>query len=54
LVRPGPACGRTAIPIADAVVAEIQAEWAPHLGAERAAQLRTALTALREITDPYA
>ena len=36
-----------------AVVAEIEARWVAHLGATRAAQLREALTMLREITDPY-
>jgi DNA-binding MarR family transcriptional regulator len=46
--------GQQAIPVANAVVAEIEAEWNAHLGARKAAQLRDALTALREITDPYA
>lgn len=36
-----------------AVVAEIEARWVAHLGEARAAQLREALTMLREITDPY-
>ena len=40
--------------VADAVVAEVEAEWTAHLGAAQAAQLRKALTSLREITDPYA
>lgn len=46
--------GKRAIPIAQATVAEIEAEWETHLGAARMAQLRQALTELREITDPYA
>ena len=32
----------------------IEAEWTAHLGKRRMAQLREALTMLREITDPYA
>jgi hypothetical protein len=36
------------------VIAEVEAEWTAHLGAAQTAQLRQALTALREITDPYA
>lgn len=46
--------GAQTIPIAAAVVAEVEAEWTAHLGATRAAQLRQALLTLREITDPYA
>jgi DNA-binding MarR family transcriptional regulator len=46
--------GKQAIPIADAAVAEVEAEWEAHLGARRMAQLRRTLTKLREITDPYA
>lgn len=46
--------GARAIPIAAAVVAEIEAEWTAHLGTTQAAQLRRALTSLRELTDPYA
>lgn len=46
--------GARTIPIAAAVVAEIEAEWTAHLGATQAAQLRRALLSLREITDPYA
>jgi hypothetical protein len=34
-------------------VAEVEAEWTAHLGKRRMAQLRQALTRLREITDPY-
>ena len=40
-------------PVADAVVAEVEAEWRAHLGERRWRQLREALTMLREITDPY-
>ncbi|MGW5635758.1 MarR family winged helix-turn-helix transcriptional regulator [Streptomyces sp. NPDC003832] len=40
--------------VADAVVAEVEREWARHLGARRMGQLREALTLLREITDPWA
>jgi DNA-binding MarR family transcriptional regulator len=46
--------GHRTMPVADAVVAEVEAEWTAHLGAVQAAQLRKALTSLREITDPYA
>ena len=46
--------GARTIPVAAAVVAEIEAEWTAHLGATQAAQLRRALKSLREITDPYA
>lgn len=43
-----------AIPVADAAIAEVTAEWEAHLGKQRMAQLRRTLTQLREITDPYA
>jgi DNA-binding MarR family transcriptional regulator len=46
--------GRAALPVAAAVVAEVEAEWTAHLGTRRMAQLRGALLALREITDPWA
>jgi DNA-binding MarR family transcriptional regulator len=52
LVRVAPR-GAAAIPIAAAVVAEVEAEWAAHLGTARMAALRRALVSLREITDPY-
>ena len=42
-----------AIPVADAEITRIEAEWSRHLGARRMADLRDALTRLREITDPY-
>lgn len=41
------------VPIARAEEARIEAEWEEHLGTERMAHLRDALTSLREITDPY-
>jgi DNA-binding MarR family transcriptional regulator len=46
--------GRKAVPIASAVVAEVEAEWTAHIGKRRMAQVRDALTRLREITDPVA
>ncbi|SDC95338.1 DNA-binding transcriptional regulator, MarR family [Geodermatophilus telluris] len=45
--------GLEVVAIARRVEAEVEAEWTAHLGEEAAAQLRTALTRLREITDPY-
>ena len=45
---------QAALPIARAEEARIVAEWQAHLGDERMDQLRQALTAMREITDPYA
>jgi DNA-binding MarR family transcriptional regulator len=45
--------GAELIPIARAEEARIEAEWTEHLGRRRMSQLRGALTALREITDPY-
>jgi DNA-binding MarR family transcriptional regulator len=45
--------GAAAIPIAAAVIAEVEAEWTAYLGGQRMAQLRRSLTRLREITDPY-
>jgi DNA-binding MarR family transcriptional regulator len=45
--------GLAAQPIADAVVADVEAEWAAHLGPAQWTALRRALTALRGITDPY-
>jgi DNA-binding MarR family transcriptional regulator len=46
--------GEAAIAVARVVEAEVEAEWARHLGRQATAQLRRALTRLREITDPYA
>jgi DNA-binding MarR family transcriptional regulator len=42
-----------AVPLARAEEDRIEAEWREHLGPGRMRQLREALTALREITDPY-
>ena len=41
------------VPFARAEEDRIEAEWAEHLGPVRMAQLREALEALREVTDPY-
>jgi DNA-binding MarR family transcriptional regulator len=46
--------GRKAVRVAARAVAEVEREWAAHLGTRRTQQLRDALTALRGITDPYA
>ncbi|MFI5890126.1 MarR family winged helix-turn-helix transcriptional regulator [Actinoplanes sp. NPDC051513] len=45
--------GAAAVPIAAAIVAEVEAEWDAHLGKQRMTQLRQHLTRLREVTDPY-
>ena len=45
--------GEAAVAVAREAEAEIEAEWERHLGAEATAELRRALTRLREITDPY-
>ncbi|AIY16431.1 MarR family transcriptional regulator [Pimelobacter simplex] len=45
--------GRAVQRVARREEAAIEREWAAHLGAERMAVLQDALTALREITDPY-
>jgi DNA-binding MarR family transcriptional regulator len=52
LVRMTPRA-EAALPIARAEEDRIEAEWQAHLGAARMNQLRQALTALRDITDPY-
>ena len=46
--------GEEVIRIARMAEAEVEAEWVAHLGARQAEQLRSALTRLREIADPYA
>jgi DNA-binding MarR family transcriptional regulator len=55
LVRIAARGGRV-LPVAAAAVAEVEAEveaeWARHLGARRMQQLRDALTRLAEIADP--
>lgn len=45
--------GAAAQPVADAAVAEVEAEWRGLLGDRRWAHLRDALSRLREVTDPY-
>jgi DNA-binding MarR family transcriptional regulator len=45
--------GLGVVAIARRVEAEVEAEWTAHLGEEATAQLRAALTRLREVTDPY-
>lgn len=45
--------GQAAVAAARQAEAEVEAEWARHLGTAATAQLRHALTRLREITDPY-
>ncbi len=45
--------GAATVPISAKIIAEIEAEWAAHIGTRRMGQLRDALTRLREITDPY-
>ena len=45
--------GQALVAIARRVEAEVEAEWTAHLGEETTAQLRAALTRLRELTDPY-
>lgn len=39
---------------ANKIAAQVEQEWAEHLGARRMGHLREALNRLREITDPYA
>lgn len=46
--------GQRAIPLAAQVLEQVEAEWAAHLGKRRMAQLKSILSELREITDPYA
>ncbi|MFI7540534.1 MarR family winged helix-turn-helix transcriptional regulator [Actinoplanes sp. NPDC049599] len=52
LVRIAPR-GAAAVQVARGAEARIEAVWAGHLGRTGTAQLRRALTSLREITDPY-
>jgi DNA-binding MarR family transcriptional regulator len=52
LVRVAPR-GAAAVQASLSVVAEVEARWTAYLGETRTAQLREALTILREITDPY-
>jgi DNA-binding MarR family transcriptional regulator len=53
LIRPAP-LGLEAAALAAPVVAQVEAEWTAHLGAETMAGLRAALVRLREVTDPWA
>lgn len=46
--------GHELIALGTPVVREIEAAWEAHLGAARTRELRRSLTALRQITDPYA
>jgi len=46
--------GRAAAQEAMQVVIGVEQEWTEHLGPRTTAQLRAALTRLREVTDPYA
>lgn len=46
--------GRQLVDLSLPVVRRIEADWEAHLGRTRARQLREALSALREITDPFA
>ena len=52
LVRMTPRA-EAALPLARAEEDRIEAEWRAHLGPELMDHLRDALTALRDITDPY-
>jgi DNA-binding MarR family transcriptional regulator len=52
LVRIAPR-GQAAVEVARKAEAEVEAEWTRHLGKPGTAQLRRALTRLREFTDPY-
>jgi DNA-binding MarR family transcriptional regulator len=45
--------GQAAVAAAREAEAAVEAEWTRHLGEDDTAQLRRALTRLREITDPY-
>jgi DNA-binding MarR family transcriptional regulator len=44
--------GQAAVAAARVAESSVEAEWTRHLGRSTAAQLRRALTRLREITDP--
>lgn len=46
--------GHELVELSIPVVRRIEAEWEAHLGRARTRQLREALTALRQITDPFA
>lgn len=53
LVRIAPR-GEQVLSVAAAAVADVEAEWAAHLGPATMDDLRGALLRLREITDPWA
>jgi DNA-binding MarR family transcriptional regulator len=46
--------GWRTIPVAAGIVADVEAEWADHLGEQRMGQLREILADLRTVTDPFA
>jgi DNA-binding MarR family transcriptional regulator len=46
--------GMAAIAVARETERQVDAEWTAHLGEKGSAELRRALTRLRELTDPYA
>ena len=45
--------GARSVEASRGIVAQVEAEWTAHIGARRMAQLRSILTDLREITDPW-
>lgn len=45
--------GARSVEASRVIVAEVEAEWAAHIGEHRMAQLRDILTELRVITDPW-
>ena len=45
--------GELAVAAAAGIVAEVEAEWARHLGPRRITQLHGILDDLRDVTDPY-
>ncbi|MCW0213963.1 MAG: MarR family transcriptional regulator [Pseudonocardia sp.] len=52
LIRIAPR-GERAVEASRETVAEVEAEWAAHLGSRRIRQLGAILTDLREVTDPW-
>ena len=52
LIRVAPR-GARAVEASRGMVAEVEAEWAAHLGTRRIRQLSGILTDLREVTDPW-
>ncbi|CAA9326924.1 MAG: hypothetical protein AVDCRST_MAG61-2913 [uncultured Friedmanniella sp.] len=46
--------GRELVALSAPVVREVEGAWGRHLGESRTRELRRALEALREITDPFA